>query len=458
MDTRERQTTSKFRVIPMNQEDVAAHGLLMQLYEILHPVFAHSGASISWPAVSERFLQTVRTQFQVAGVHEFDLHVAGNRLSLNRRRIRFDGSDYARAMTVGQWLSSVGVVRLQVNVALESGHVLPLVHLVDQLRRGERLSAGRGDVGAFTLWTAPHDPRFDELLTELRRCGRLPILHLYADCLSQIVELDVSGSQNELEDAEIPMKAVALQLVDALRADRAGVLGMLSLRVVRGHPEVIRLDTALLTTALALALGLDDLTAMEFGTAALLSPLYHLGASWRLAPSSCAVASRLCRSSHDIARVVTFESLLGQGRMVPAEGYGSEQEKHVASLIVDVARAYVDLVHGRADFPSHLPTAALLRMMAHSGTRFDADIVGALVRIMGLYPPGSVVQLNSGDLAVVIDTPPVDCDQRRPSVRILTGDPSRAYSLHERSLADYSITGPVDRPGSATNPHFLLLV
>lgn len=54
-------------------------------------------------------------------------------------------------------------------------------------------------------------------------------------------------------------------------------------------------------TALAQALGLCDLTAMEFATAALLSPIYHLETRWRLAPVSAAVASCRCSSTHGVA-------------------------------------------------------------------------------------------------------------------------------------------------------------
>jgi hypothetical protein len=458
MDGRETQASGKFRATPMNQAAVAAHGLMMQLYAILQPIFQSTGGPVAWQGLSERFCQSMRTQFQIAGVAEFDLQIAGTRMTLNRRRIRLEGMDHARALTVGQWLSSVGVVRLQLSSVLEASHVQPLAQLVGRMRRGERHDAERIEVGAFTLGVAPWDPRFEELVVELRGCARLPILHVYADCLSQIVELDPSAADNELEDLEILLKPIALQLVDALRADPAGVLGLLSMRAVPGHPEVIRFDTALLTTALALALGLNDIMAMEFATAALLSPIYHQGSSWLVAPSGVTVASRMCKSSHSLARVVTYESLLGQGRIVPSGGYGSDQEKHVASLIVDVARGYVDLVHGRPGFPSHLPSAAMLRMIAHSGSRFDDDVIGALVCTMGLYPPGSIVQLNSGDLAVVIDTPPVGGDQRRPTVRLLTGDPSHSYPLHEAALSEYAIVGPADRPAAGLNPMFLLLV
>lgn len=130
---------------------VHARGRLMQLHEKLHTVFCNSGGPVSWPAVLERVFQEVRTQFQVAGVQEFDLHFAGNRLSLNRRPIRFDGSDHVRALTVGQWLSGIGVVQLRVKATLESAHVVSLVQFVEQLRRGERTCVGHMKVGASPL-------------------------------------------------------------------------------------------------------------------------------------------------------------------------------------------------------------------------------------------------------------------------------------------------------------------
>jgi hypothetical protein len=456
-DLRESQGSGRFRATPMSQADTAAQAVMMQLYSLLHPIFTLTFQPQLLPNLAERFCQMLRTQFQVAGVAEFDLHVAGQRLSLNRRPVRLEGAEHARALTVGQWLLELGIVRLKVRNALDAESVQQFVLWLERLHRGQAGAAEAVEIGAFSVGMAPHDPEFEALLTDLQQCSRLPLLLLYADSLSQLVELENGTQGREFEDPIIPLKRVAAQVIDALRADAAGILGLTALRPVPGHPEVLRLDTMVLTVALAMALGIADDEVLEVGTAVLAAPIFRTGSGWTEAPVSPGNASRAAVSNHPLCRVLTFETLQGQGRVVPALAYGDPTEKHPIALIVDVARSYVDLVHGRPGLPAHLPSAAIQRMIAHSGSRFDDDVIGALVSILGLYPPGSVVRLNSGDLAVVIDSPPVGDDIRRPSVRLLSGIQRQVFPLHDPALEAYRVVD-ADVPSElGPNPFFCLL-
>jgi hypothetical protein len=53
----------------------------------------------------------------------------------------------------------------------------------------------------------------------------------------------------------------------------------------------------------------------------------------------------------------------------------------------------------------------------NSGTAFDPNLVRRFVQLVGLYPVGSLVRLNTGAIAVV--TRPSENDPHRPSVRII---------------------------------------
>ncbi len=50
-------------------------------------------------------------------------------------------------------------------------------------------------------------------------------------------------------------------------------------------------------------------------------------------------------------------------------------------------------------------------------SRFDPTILWALVRSVGFYPPGQLVELSDGSLAVV--TSPDASDPARPNVRVV---------------------------------------
>ena len=48
------------------------------------------------------------------------------------------------------------------------------------------------------------------------------------------------------------------------------------------------------------------------------------------------------------------------------------------------------------------PHEALSLIFAQMKTRFDTTTLGAFIRMMGVYPPGSMVRLASGELGVVV--------------------------------------------------------
>lgn len=50
------------------------------------------------------------------------------------------------------------------------------------------------------------------------------------------------------------------------------------------------------------------------------------------------------------------------------------------------------------------PSEALARMVRHEAARFDAPLLAQFVRVMGVHPPGSMVELSDGSLGMVISS------------------------------------------------------
>ncbi len=78
------------------------------------------------------------------------------------------------------------------------------------------------------------------------------------------------------------------------------------------------------------------------------------------------------------------------------------------------------------------PYEALNFLIAKSGSLFDPMLVKLFVEVMGLYPPGTMVELTTGELAVVSEPPPVGTPLDRPQVRVLEGgEPDAILDLGE---------------------------
>jgi HD-GYP domain-containing protein (c-di-GMP phosphodiesterase class II) len=63
------------------------------------------------------------------------------------------------------------------------------------------------------------------------------------------------------------------------------------------------------------------------------------------------------------------------------------------------------------------PTVALKKLLEWSGTHLEESLVHTFIRSMGIYPVGSLVMLESGRLAVVIEAS--EKDQTRPIVKVI---------------------------------------
>ena len=86
----------------------------------------------------------------------------------------------------------------------------------------------------------------------------------------------------------------------------------------------------------------------------------------------------------------------------------------------------------------------------NDGTQFDQNLLRRFVQLLGVYPPGNMVRLSSGEIAIVtqIHAP----DPHRPRVRVVINKEGTRLDLpYDRNLWEASpegeaasITAPVD--------------
>jgi putative nucleotidyltransferase with HDIG domain len=121
-------------------------------------------------------------------------------------------------------------------------------------------------------------------------------------------------------------------------------------------------------------------------------------------------------------------------------GYPSRtprRKQHLSSRIVAVADSYDAMTSKRSYSVARVQDQAMKLIVESSGTSLDPALVKLFLRMMGAYPPRSVVLLSDGSVAIVVA--PSEQDAYRPTVRILT-DPSGKFI----TPADVALT---ERPG-----------
>jgi hypothetical protein len=85
------------------------------------------------------------------------------------------------------------------------------------------------------------------------------------------------------------------------------------------------------------------------------------------------------------------------------EGYPTaapENQPHLYSRIVSIADGYDALVHDRGDRMGLARPVALEVLYQEAGKRFDRVLLHEFFGMLGRFPPGSVVRLQEGHIAM----------------------------------------------------------
>lgn len=69
--------------------------------------------------------------------------------------------------------------------------------------------------------------------------------------------------------------------------------------------------------------------------------------------------------------------------------------------IIAIADTYYELVSLRPDRPAYMPHEAAEFIIAYSGALFDPELVRIFSRLVPLYPTGTTVRLNSGEVGII---------------------------------------------------------
>jgi HD-GYP domain-containing protein (c-di-GMP phosphodiesterase class II) len=105
--------------------------------------------------------------------------------------------------------------------------------------------------------------------------------------------------------------------------------------------------------------------------------------------------------------------------------------------ILRIADTYDALTADRVYRPrSFSPDEALKMMWEKVGVEYDPILLKTFINMMGLYPVGTVLKLDSGELGLVVDYPS-ESDRTRPQILLLVDDGEGGLKGSEKlNLAD----------------------
>lgn len=74
--------------------------------------------------------------------------------------------------------------------------------------------------------------------------------------------------------------------------------------------------------------------------------------------------------------------------------------------IVAIANIYDNLCNPNDPYKALTPRDAMAQLFQLYAGKLDKDLVGAFIKVMGVYPPGTVVQLNDENIGLVVSVDP----------------------------------------------------
>ncbi|MFN8096535.1 MAG: hypothetical protein U0599_30700 [Vicinamibacteria bacterium] len=239
----------------------------------------------------------------------------------------------------------------------------------------------------------------------------------------------------------LPLRRAVIPLVDLLRTDP----GRAALAPFSGGPGEERhaVSTCQLALLVGRTLGLGDAALADLGVAALVHDVGVPRAADAPGARGLAGARVLLRQrGFGDAQVRRLKAVLELERDYDSAGGAPSP----FARILRVAHEYDLLTAPREDAPGRLaPPAALARLWAARGTRLDPDVVAALARELGAFPPGSLLRLASGEWAVAVRAGEGRARWRRPVVRIVR---SAQGVVRPGELVDLGAgDGPSEDPG-----------
>lgn len=262
----------------------------------------------------------------------------------------------------------------------------------------------------------------------------------------------VASAKKLMMDArlgKIPSLAEARRTVEGLVE---GVVknkyALLALTMVKSYDEYLfnhSVNVGVLSIAMGQSLGLDDETLRDLGLGAFLhdlgkiywpDELFHkprdlTEEEWRLVKNHPVDGARTVEKMGEQSPV-TLGAVLEHHVRFDQTGYPSLEggrEVSFSGLIVGIADAYDAMTTVRAYQNAWEPSKAIARMRQLTGKVFDPGLMESFVKLMGIYPVGTLVRLTTGELAIVVK--PGNPDSSRPLVRILFDRTGRKVTQEE---------------------------
>ncbi|GFO56543.1 hypothetical protein GMSM_35500 [Geomonas sp. Red276] len=444
--------------------------LVAQLFVLLKTSahYSEGHAAVQLPVA--KVLEVIR---EIQQREEATLRMKGSHLYLGDHRLRPDAAGYEASRFLAHELKSRQVGRVTFTPEVTAADLRSFVYALKEAdetttdpygRMLERMQARRIvqlEVEMLVEGIEAADVDADKLSDD-----RLKARLLYKKAITAMESVMASTAAGQpIRFREC--KRVVQHLIDHLYSHESCLLGLTANRCHTSYGEMHAANVCLLALAMGKRLGLSKFHLCELGMAALFHDLgkAHLPPSLLDKESELTPEEQAAFETHPLKGVSSLAMLKGLDKMTSRIISGVFEHHLLADFsgyprlpygritlfgrIVSLADTYDTLtssrVHGRTAVS---PDKAIRYLLSRAGKEFDAPLLKVLVSCVGLHGLGSLVLLDSGELAVVVETNPDPVEAAEPRVRVIADAAGRETDgevfVPGRALPPRAIVATVD--------------
>ncbi len=233
-------------------------------------------------------------------------------------------------------------------------------------------------------------------------------------------------------------------LAQAVAQNRTALIALTALKNYDNYTFTHMVNVSILTMAQARALGIDGPLLREFGIAGLMhdigkvrTPSEILNKPAKLTDDEFAIMKRHVVDGAEILRrtpevppispIVAFEHHLRRD----GTGYPNGVRRdalNLCTILCSISDVY-DAMRSQRKYQKAYPSERIRAILeSNDGQQFDKHLVRRFVQLIGIYPPGNIVKLNTDEIGVVLRV--YAPDPQRPRVRVVVDRAGQPLERH----------------------------
>jgi len=431
-------------------------GLLKQLYASIKTAQIYDQNNVMFLKQSDALRDIVDKLMEREG--KIQLKFKEGHIFLNEFRLKLDFDGYSASRALSEEFFEYGVESITFEHGISHRELDKFVFLISHLDPDTKedifgfLEARLREVGIDHIKLAGlvlKDRDTDSKLKEKRKEQAKRTFFGAVAVIKEVTGYVDSGKAVPV----VKLKRAVQKLVDCVVEDEETFMGFTAIKNFDDYTYVHSANVCVLSILFGLRLGLDKKRLSELGFAALFhdvgkiklphdlitKPSEFNENDWKMIKrhpflgSKSLLGIRCLDEYSQRAIVVAFEHHLN----LDLSGYPEltkPRELNLFSRIVSIADAYDAMTSGRVYIKTPIsPDEALRKMFYRQDKFYDPVLLKVFVNVVGVYPVGTLVFLNTGELGIVLKIN--SDDLARPLVRVIADEKGKKESPLELDLS-----------------------